>query len=105
MRSKKILWIFLVCLAGLAAALWVGQRLLVRPVALKIQKRLEGFVPERQVRLGKVSTNWLNAFIVTPVEISKRGGFVNGTAARVETIRLKYDLLDIVRKRAGPDES
>src|SRR3989344_5767343 len=104
MRSKKILWGLLSFFAFLALLIVVGNRLLVRPMAKKAQKRMEGYLPDRQVRLGKVSTNWFNAFAVSPVEISRLGGFVNGTAARVETVRLTYRLTEILLRRVRPEE-
>ncbi len=105
MRLKKIFMISVGIFIALTLLLIAGNRLLVRPLSLKVQKKIESFLPDRQVRLGKASTDWFNVFVVSPVEISKLGGFVNGTAARIDSVRLRYRLTDILRKRVHPDES
>ena len=104
MRSKKILWILLGVFGVPALLLVAGNRFLVRPAALKVQKKLESFVPERQVRVGPASTNWFNSFKISSVEISRQGGFVNGTAARAETLKLRYRLIDILLRRVRPED-
>ena len=49
MRLKKIALISVGIFIALAALVLLGSRLLVRPFSLKVQKKLESFLPNRQV--------------------------------------------------------
>lgn len=56
-----------------------------------------------QIRIGKLSTNFLTAVSLSPVEISNQEGFKNGSFLKIEKLKLNLQIWDMLRMKWRPE--
>lgn len=106
LKSKRFRILSGIALVFILVILVFQTRPILEVAKTRIQKRIESVFVSNQIRIGKLTTNFINSVSLSSFEISNPGGFQNGIFFKTDKVKLKLSplkILQMIRTHSTPD--